>query len=101
MEDVDVTRSKLKRKFYERELGDLQLELVKLQHDHHGGRSTALGGDARHGQADLQAIVPGATSLPADREPGWAEGGVRAGALPHRRLDGQNGAIYGFNTVMF
>jgi polyphosphate kinase len=32
MEDVDVTPSKLKRKFYERELAGLQLELVKLQH---------------------------------------------------------------------
>ncbi len=32
MEDVDVTPSKLKRKFYERELAELQLELVKLQH---------------------------------------------------------------------
>jgi polyphosphate kinase len=81
MEDVDVTPSKLKRKFYERELAELQLELVKLQHwiKHAGERVVLIfeGRDAAGKGGTIKRIVEplnprGATVValgtPTDRE---------------------------------
>jgi polyphosphate kinase 2 len=81
MEDVDVTPSKLKRKFYERELAELQLELVKLQHwiVHAGERVVLIfeGRDAAGKGGTIKRIVEplnprGATVValgtPTDRE---------------------------------